>query len=407
MSLITSEFRLLTEQQLYGDGYYNSNCLDVLKGVDRDHNFTDFARVSGAAGTREVTEMTMDKKEIESDLGIRPILSYSDISDLPSDKISKKDGILELEYGEYPQMVVSKLLANTLNEELLNGNLKETGKKYTTNKAGKYGFLPFEYVEYEYNGKKYIKGDPEWTPIELTDGEEYNREDIWIEVSPIKWCIDEKEKILVSKTCLVSGVPYDILYGDSEKEGFKSSQIYRFLNKYFAIDIIPSDVIKKFRDDKKQNLEDMLNYKVEILNSSNDNEILPSVKAAAHWWCKEIAGPDADEDDYYSTMAELLSRKPVSMTSIDKKQLKVFRDTLCKEIMEGVLLGSRVIIKVDYTPDVILSEALIESGISSEYLRHDVIMAVTSDSVEVRAKYGDWEEVFSNSVQKESGKEKK
>ena len=69
------------------------------------------------------------------------------------------DGILEVEFGEYPQKAVPRDFATMLDRELSMGKLKETGKTYTTDSRKvndyAYKFEPQEHIEYEYNGKKY------------------------------------------------------------------------------------------------------------------------------------------------------------------------------------------------------------------------------------------------------------
>lgn len=127
--------------------------------------------------------------------------------------------------------------ANTINE---------TGKIYTTDSVefDDY-YIPFqarEHIEYEYNGKKYIRfvGDYNCKCGKLSDGRTIQEGTAyWIEVSPIKWMIDKKTNIAFSKKIIFAGVQFNKENYDGD---FENTDIYRFLNEVFANDIIPGFV---------------------------------------------------------------------------------------------------------------------------------------------------------------------
>lgn len=168
-----------------------------------------------------------------------------------------RSGLFEVEYGEYPQYAVDSRLGKTLDDEFSAGRLKRTGKTYTIN-SNKWDenskkFNPVEYEEFVYNGKKYVrvKSNCYRNEGKLSSGVNVRSNDIvWLEVSPITWYVDEKSKMLVSKTLLASGINYC-------KEGkytgdFKTTNIYEHLNKNFAKDIIPSAIHEMTPEERTQ-----------------------------------------------------------------------------------------------------------------------------------------------------------
>jgi len=64
--------------------------------------------------------------------GVRPVLPYSNISDILTNEVRESEELLEVEYGEYSQYVVDTSLAITLESNYLAGRIKKTGKTYTT-----------------------------------------------------------------------------------------------------------------------------------------------------------------------------------------------------------------------------------------------------------------------------------
>ena len=67
--------------------------------------------------------------------GARPALPYSSIRNISSNIVRGRDGILEVEYGEYPQKVASKRLQDEL-ERAYNYNqssIRKTGKTHRDN----------------------------------------------------------------------------------------------------------------------------------------------------------------------------------------------------------------------------------------------------------------------------------
>ena len=97
--------------------------------------------------------------------GARLAIPFSSISNIPTNGVSgtpkrARDGVLEVEYGYYPQKAVSWDLQQKLERALETGRLSITGKEYTINSRNnnEHGkeFLPKQHMEYEYNGKRYV-----------------------------------------------------------------------------------------------------------------------------------------------------------------------------------------------------------------------------------------------------------
>ena len=193
------------------------------------------------------------------DGGGRPVIAYSEISKISSNKVRGENGILEVEYGEYPQTVVSREFGEILEDAYRKGTINKTGKKYTTDSV-KYQdrdkpFKSTNHTEYEYNGKKYIRfiGNSNCDDQPLSDGRtarEYTT--YWVSVEPIKWMIDEKTNIAISKKILFSGVQFN--RKSNYRGEFNRTDIKEFMDKYFSNDIIPS-ASKEMTEEEKRQIE--------------------------------------------------------------------------------------------------------------------------------------------------------
>ena len=75
------------------------------------------------------------------------------------------------------------------------------------------------------------------------------RNEVVVKVSPIKWLVDEEEKLILSKNALVAGIRN---CESKDIYGYKSTEANMFLNEHFAKDINPGYIYKK---DKEQNIK--------------------------------------------------------------------------------------------------------------------------------------------------------
>ena len=218
-------------------------------------------RVVGPSGDAILSPVLGPEPAGKRSGGIRPALPYSNISDISPYGVRGRSGFLEVEYGEYPQYVVDTSLGRTLDSEFSAGRLRKTGKTYTTDSrhwnARSEKFNPVEHEEFEYNGKRYVrvKSNDTGEKFILTNGTTaYPGYYYWLEVSPITWIVDENSRMLVSKTLLASGIRF---CNDGKYEGdFKSTEMYMFLNEYFAKDIVPGVVHEMIPEKKAQHKEE-------------------------------------------------------------------------------------------------------------------------------------------------------
>ena len=177
------------------------------------------------------------------DGGVRPALPYSSIQSISSNGVRGKSGIKEIEYGEYPQTIVDENYSSELESVYNNGNLRTTGKTYTTDSV-RYqdtdiSFRARTHTEYEYNGSKYIRfvGDSNCAREFLSDGRTIKTgQAYWVRVEPITWLVDERANIALSKYILFSGVQFK--NRRDYKGNFENTDIKQFMDNYFSKEII-------------------------------------------------------------------------------------------------------------------------------------------------------------------------
>lgn len=182
--------------------------------------------------------------------GIRPALPYSLISEINTNGVSidRANDIIEVEYGYYPQTAVSKKLQQEL-ELIFNYNImnkiNKTGKSYTTDsvKYDQYDqkFKAQQHYEYEYKGKKYVRVTAnscfDGANFTLSNGENYHDGDtVWVEVEPIKWIIDKKDKTILSLKIILAGVQFNKDRNYHTKD-FDKTDIKQFMDKYLSQEI--------------------------------------------------------------------------------------------------------------------------------------------------------------------------
>ena len=176
---------------------------------------------------------------------VRPALQSSVIfSQISPNRVRGYNGTEEVEYGEYPQNVADSRMQNILESEY-NRGMNKTGRSYTFDSV-KYddydtGFKPVTYEEYEYQGKEYIRikanSDFGGNKFKLSNGVEYRNGDyVWVEVSPVKWLIDDRTGILISKKGLVSGIRF-LDKRTNYKGDFDRTEMKEYLDRYMLRDL--------------------------------------------------------------------------------------------------------------------------------------------------------------------------
>ena len=179
---------------------------------------------------------------------VRPALQSSVIfSQISPNRVRGYNGTEEVEYGEYPQNAADSRMQNILESEY-NRGMNKTGRSYTFDSV-KYddyalGFKPATYEEYEYQGKEYIRikanSDFDGNKFKLSNGVEYRNGDyVWVEVSPVKWLIDDKARILISKKGLVSGIRF-LDKKTNYKGDFDRTEMKEYLDRYMLRDLTQS-----------------------------------------------------------------------------------------------------------------------------------------------------------------------
>ncbi len=180
--------------------------------------------------------------------GARPVIRFSEISDK---LISKKysDGILEVEYGMYPQTAVNYHLnkkleelykANVINKIFSTEPLIKTGNTYTINSErddDEKDFTPECLDEYQYLNSRYVRVVVRNAFKDLLSNGVYTKENkpFWVRVEPITWLVDKKTDKAIAKKVLFSGVA--LVDFDEEYEDFDKTCMKNILNKYFIQDI--------------------------------------------------------------------------------------------------------------------------------------------------------------------------
>ncbi len=291
-----SDFTFLTLEQAYGP-----NRLKILEKYKKDCEITDLATLLGGKSlegeigkyyinwswwTKNFTTIYAKAISKEGNLmnrfmeyknyGGRPAISYKKIRQKCRNTKVNEFGILETEYGMYPQQVAKDDVIKELEKVFLNNTLKKTGNKYSfrpsyslNRNTFNLDYDAYNYDEYEYEGKRYIRFITsfkcDYTSEELSNNRYPSSYDvIWLEVQPIKWLIDKQNDIALSEKILFSGVPFHDAKG---LYSFENSDIKRFMDDFFAKEILTGVYAKK---EKSQNVSKV---KVTKINVAKMDEI--------------------------------------------------------------------------------------------------------------------------------------
>lgn len=182
--------------------------LDIFKNNIITAKQTDLVTILGGDGSYNLwagdsaTYIVLDDGTIhhycreEELIGIRPIVPFKEIANDISNRYINEDGILEVEYGFYPQNLTPDKWhyydmhrASRIDLNVYNPNEANKLHEYEDlDEDGRYA------VFYTHNGNNYIK---------LSDGSTVETEKAYsIQVEPIKWLIDEKSGLAISKYIL-------------------------------------------------------------------------------------------------------------------------------------------------------------------------------------------------------------
>lgn len=172
-------------------------------------------------------------------------------------------GIKEGLCGVYPQgRVKDESLIKELENNYINHKLKKTNKTYSYNASDEVypTFIVDEFIEYEYNGKKYIRVVP--NKEKLTNSNVFSDKSLisskdyyWIKVEPIEWLLDEEKDIALTKKILTSNIFY--CHYLNNVSYCNNSYIDDFLNVYFAKDMLVENITKKYNNSYNFNYDEV------------------------------------------------------------------------------------------------------------------------------------------------------
>lgn len=169
------------------------------------------------------------------------------------------NGCKEVEYGEYPQTIVDEKSSSLLEGLYNSGNLRITGKQYTTDSENSQSveiyFKAREHIEYAYNGSKYIRfvADMNADGSTLSDGRTVQSGYVyWVKVEPISWLIDEMANIALCKKIIFSGVQFKHI---RDYDGdFDRTDIKQFMDTCFAKEIVSNQTYLQGAMDQEESL---------------------------------------------------------------------------------------------------------------------------------------------------------
>ena len=223
---------------------------------------------------------------------VRPVLQSSVIfSQIFPNRVRGYNGTEEVEFGEYPQNAADSIIQNILESEYKRG-MSKTGRSYTFDSVTDYdcdtGFKPVTYEEYEYQGKEYIRIKANFycygNEFMLSNSVVYRNSDyVWVEVSPVKWLIDDKAGILISKKGLVSGIRF--LDKKTDYRGdFDRTEMKEYLDRYMVKDLFQSVDFEYLQDmeysiDKSENIKKTNPYNLSFNKVSEEDIIKGAIES--------------------------------------------------------------------------------------------------------------------------------
>lgn len=236
-----------------------------LPGIYFDKESLNFIKFDEKSPILDLDEQVASGSNCFLDTAVcpRPVVKYSQISQNMKNVRIGDSGILEGDFGEMPTSFVDKDLEKQLEREYQSKQLRITGRKYSYNSRPpvdtSYIADLDENVEYEYNGKYYVRfvsynsaeyGDDNRVGLYVNPSYYVESEHpYWLEVKPIKWLIDKEADLAVTKYLPFAGIPF---YGiDNSKNGERNAlddfllvngiedlkeQIISYFNKMFGFD---------------------------------------------------------------------------------------------------------------------------------------------------------------------------
>lgn len=135
-----------------------------------------------------------------------------------------------------------------LEREYKSCRLSRTRNSYTTDSVAHDNydtpFQPQTHQEYEYNGKRYVRVEANsifrGNGFTLSNGEQYRVGDnVWVEVQPVKWLVDEKSRMMITEKLIFAGVQFNRERNYHTRD-FKKTDIKTFMDRYLSKDLVQS-----------------------------------------------------------------------------------------------------------------------------------------------------------------------
>ena len=218
------------------------------EGVDYKGWFVDYFDLSSSPAYITANGRLEHYSYVGVETGLRPSVKYSKIKDICTNVRSIEDGCLEVTFGEYPQMAETEEIQARINHGLV--ELEKTGKSYTV-----------------YNNNEENPGTIELAEMVDKNGNKYvNKNDVWYKVAPVKWIVDEKEDVAITKNVISGGIPFGMYEVPTLQEWEKKYKlppsiremherrrnnptiIEGFLNAVLSYDILTKDIVQKLID---------------------------------------------------------------------------------------------------------------------------------------------------------------
>lgn len=150
-----------------------------------------------------------------------------------------------MEYGYYPQKAVSRDMQEKLERAYKNRSISKTGNSYITDSVAYNAydtpFSPKVHNEYEYNERKFVRVEAnscyDGDEFTLSNGESYKDGDnVWVEVQPVKWIVDERAHMMITDKLIFSGVQFNHTR-DYHTRNFNKTDIKTFMDRYLSRDL--------------------------------------------------------------------------------------------------------------------------------------------------------------------------
>ncbi len=394
-----SNFTFLTEEQCYSD-------LDIFKKRGTKAAITDFSILLGGyvsnyhigndgslEGRTGFYWTKSDDKDNDARVindsgmrswrrvylrcgGARLALPFTSIGSIPTNVVSRKrarDGIYEVEYGYYPQKAVPKDMQIKLEQAFKSGRLSKTGNGYTTD-SKKYDaysekFEPKIHEEYQYNGKRYVRVKAnsyfDGKEFQLSNGEYYrDGNNVWVEVQPVKWLVDEKAKIMITEKLIFSGVQFNNSRNYHTGD-FDKTDIKRFMDEYFSKDLEQSMKPINLSEVQKEKIEKAKTRQTR-LQKLNPDDTAPSTRVnmtdteIIHNWI------ESGESVLLRGPSGIGKTERIKMLYPDLIYIKLTNNMFPEKVVGSVNLQTGESIPPDFAKTVIMQEATEEERKSIE-----------------------------------------